>query len=95
MPFLYVGAILHATAIAAIAFFILFAAERAHGFTALLGRLLGYWVLLLAIGALAVGIMHAMSGKPFGPPWMHDHWDHMRPAEQPGPASGPTVPAKP
>jgi hypothetical protein len=103
MPFLYVGAVLHATVIGVIAFFILFAAEKATGFTALLGRLLGYWVLLIAIGALAIGVMHAMSGKPMGP-WMHDHWDHMRPpppeqtapATKPAPAPAPkSTPAKP
>lgn len=99
------GAVLHATVIAIFAFFILFAASKAEGFTALLGRLLGYWVLLIAILALAGGIYFGVTGK--GPPdmwhghpgpgWMH-HWGPpggpmMQPPPPPPP--GAPAPAKP
>ena len=92
MPWI-IGAVLHATVIAIIAFFILFAAGKAEGFTALLGRLLGYWVLLIAIVALAGGISASMNGgKPFGMDMMHGHhgWHHMGP-----PPDGPMMPPPP
>jgi len=100
------GAVLHATVIAVISFFILFAAGKAEGFVALLGRLLGYWVLLIAILALAGGIYFGVTGK--GPDMMHGHpgWMHhwgppggpmMQPPPPPPPpgAPAPAAPAKP
>lgn len=89
--------VLHATVIAVIAFFILFAASKAEGFVGLLGRLLGYWVLLIAIAALAGGIYFGLNGKPPGemwhghPGWMH-HWGPGGPMMQPPPPPG-AVPA--
>jgi hypothetical protein len=95
------GAVLHATVLGVIAFFILFAAGKAEGFTALLGRLLGYWVLLLAIAGLVAGIYFGMSGKRpdmmmgSHPGWMH-HWGPPPdgPMMQPAPAPAP-APKKP
>ncbi len=84
------GAVLHATVIGVIAFFVLFAASKAEGFVALLGRLLGYWVLLIAIAALAAGIYFGMTGK--GPmEMMHGHpgWGHHW---GPGPMMQPPAP---
>jgi len=94
-----VGAVLHATVIAIIAFFVLYAAGRSEGFTALLGRLLGYWVLLIAILALVGGIYCGMSGKGPAdmmrghPAWMH-HWGPPPPEAAP-PAAATPAPAKP
>ncbi len=90
------GAILHATVLGVISFFVLFAASKADGFVALLGRLLGYWLLLLAILGLACGIYGGVTGKnpmPMDdhPGWMH-HWGP--PPPDGGPASAPP-PAKP
>jgi hypothetical protein len=66
------GAVLHATVLGIVAFFILFAASKAEGLVALLGRILGLWVLLIALLALAGGITAAMNGgKPFGMDIMH------------------------
>jgi hypothetical protein len=74
-PFFPIGAIIHATLIAVIAFFILFAAGKASGFTKTLGMLLGYWVLIIAILALVGGVMMHMNGDkpPFGMGMMGDH----------------------
>ena len=99
-----VGTVLHVTVIGVIAFFILFAASKAEGFVALLGRLLGYWVLLIAVAALAGGIYFGMTGKgpemwhghP-GPGWMH-HWGPgpmMQPPPPPPPGAPAPAPAKP
>ncbi len=86
------GAVLHGTVLGIIAFFVLFAAGKAEGFTALLGRLLGYWVLLLAILGVACGIYGGVTGKPImpmdgvhgGPGWMHH--------DGPGPWGPPPAP---
>jgi hypothetical protein len=93
MHFMLVGAVLHATVLGILAFFVLFAAGKASGFTALLGRLLGYWVLLLAVLGLVIGIGSAVTGKPMmgmmgDKPWMH-HWDHM---DHMGPPPGAEAP---
>ncbi len=92
--FLLVGAILHATFIAIIAFFILYAAGKASGFTKTLGTVLGYWVLIIAALALAGGITAQMNGgKPFGmePMWGHHHGDR----HCDGDKDGMTPPAEP
>jgi hypothetical protein len=82
MPFMIMGALLHLTVLGVIAFFILFAASKAEGFVALLGRLLGYWILLLALAGLVFGVFHAVTGKPvMGGGWMMHHrgWHHEGP----------------
>lgn len=94
------GAVLHVTVFATLAFFVLFAASKSDGFVALLGRLLGYWFLLLAILGLVMAVMfHLSGGKPFGidmtkehPGWMH-HWDREAPPPEPN-ATPATPPAK-
>jgi|KBSSwiStaDraftv2_1062776.scaffolds.fasta_scaffold4101090_1 hypothetical protein len=103
MHFILLGAVLHATVLGVLAFFILFAAGKAEGFTALLGRLLGYWVLLLAILGLVFGIFAAATGKHMGPGWMmRQHgWRHMGrppfdcPVEPEKPGAAPAKPATP
>ena len=88
MHFMVIGAVLHATVLGVIAFFILFAASKASGFVALLGRLLGYWVLILAVLGLVIGIGSAVTGKPMfgmqGPWMMHGDWHHMDRMGPPG-----------
>jgi len=94
MHFMIIGALLHVTVLGVVAFFILFAASKADGFVALLGRVLGYWILLLAILGLALGIFGAVTGKHMGPPWMmHHRWDHRGPPPWDAPPQG--APAKP
>jgi hypothetical protein len=101
MHFMIIGALLHVTVLGVIAFFILFAASRAEGFVALLGRLLGYWILLLALAGLAFGIFGAVTGRHMmGPGWMMHHrgWDHMGPPGTwnepvPPPTGAPATPA--
>jgi hypothetical protein len=96
MHFMIVGAVLHATVLGVIAFFVLFAASRASGLVAMLGNLLGYWILLLAVLGFVIGIGSAISGKPMmgvmgDKPWMHGGWHHIGP---PPPPAEP-APAKP
>ncbi len=83
MHFMLIGALLHATVLGIIAFFILFAAQKAEGVVTMLGRILGLWVLLLAILALVIGVGSFVTGKPMmgmdGPGWMHHRWEHMGP----------------
>ena len=96
------GAVLHGTVLGIIAFFVLFAAGKAEGFTALLGRVLGYWVLLLAVLGVLCGVYAGVTGKSMMPPdgmhggpgWMH-HWDHgpMMQPPPPPPAAAPAMPA--
>ncbi len=82
MPFIFMG-LLHLTVLGVVAFFILFAAGRAEGFVALLGRVLGYWVLLLAVLGAAFHIWAGATGHHpmmMGGPWMHHHhWDDRGP----------------
>jgi hypothetical protein len=97
------GVVLHATVLGIIAFFVLFAAGKAEGFVALLGRLLGYWVLLLAILSIVGGVYCSVTGKQVGPGWMHGpghgwmhQWSPPGPdgaAPPPPPAAAPTTPA--
>lgn len=86
-----------ATVLGIVAFFVLFAASKAEGFVALLGKLLGYWVLLGAVLALACGIYSGVTGKPLGPmgdggPRMMHHWGD-GPMMQPPPPAGSPAPA--
>ncbi|MBL6854427.1 MAG: hypothetical protein ISS15_16590 [Alphaproteobacteria bacterium] len=73
-----VGAVLHGTILAVIGYALLFSATRTAGITALIGRLLGIWLFILAILGIVAAVTAPMfGGKPFGidmgPP-MH-HWD--------------------
>jgi hypothetical protein len=73
------GIVLHVTVLAIIGYLLLFTASKAQGLVALIGRLLGIWVFLLAIlSVLAVAGAPMLSGTPFGAALMHDHggWMH-------------------
>jgi hypothetical protein len=62
-----VHALMSLTVFAVLAFFVLFAAQKAEGLTRILGRALGLWLLILALFA-AIGAATApmMGGRPFG-----------------------------
>ncbi len=96
-----VGAVMHATVLGIVAFFLLFAASKAEGLVALLGRLLGYWVLLVAILSLVCGIYGGVTGKPGDVPgmgWMHEHgpgWMHHWGPPPGGPTPPPPAAAAP
>ncbi|HEX4304069.1 MAG TPA: hypothetical protein VHZ78_14830 [Rhizomicrobium sp.] len=81
------GLILHTTLLAIVGYALLWSAAKAEGFVALLGRLLGLWVLLLAIlsvvGAIAI---HMSGGKLLGMD-MHDN-DHGPGMHRWGPPDG-------
>ena len=50
-----------------VAFFILMAAQRAFGFASALGRLIGAWLIVVALAAIAGAVTAAThQGKPFG-----------------------------
>lgn len=84
--FFIFGAVLHATALAVIAFFVFFAAARSEGRLATFGNLLGVWLAILALIALVFGAVmvanggrmpggygygyHMMGGSGWG--WMHN-----------------------
>ena len=93
-----VGVVLHVTVLAIIGYFLLFSASKAQGIVALIGRLLGLWVFLLAaLSVLAVMGGPMISGTPLGTEMMRAHggmmhqWD--RGPEQSNPPSQP--PGKP
>jgi hypothetical protein len=55
------------TIIAVLAFFVLFAAEKADGLIKIFGRVLGVWLLILAVLAAAgAAAAPMMGGRPFG-----------------------------
>jgi hypothetical protein len=92
--------VMHLTVLLTLAFFVLFAASKAEGFVALLGRLLGYWFLLLAVLSIVAAVMfHLTGGKFMGmdmkdhPGWMH-HWDREGPPPAPTATPSAQPPAK-
>jgi Mn2+/Fe2+ NRAMP family transporter len=66
------GALLHATLFAVIGFFVLFAAGKAEGIVRAVGMLLGWWLWILAVLAIAFAVLFPMMGDKGGP-WA----DHM------------------
>jgi len=64
-----VGVVLHVTLFLVLAFFVLFAAQKAEGLVKLLGNVVGVWLLILAI-LVIVGCVTApmFGGRPFGLP---------------------------
>ena len=57
-----VHALMSLTVIAVFAFFVLFAAEKAEGLIRIFGRILGAWLLILAILAVAGAATAPMMG---------------------------------
>lgn len=64
-----VGVVLHLTLFLTLAFFVLFAAQKADGLVKLLGNVVGVWLLILAV-VVIVGCVTApmFGGRPFGLP---------------------------
>ena len=85
-------AIHHAIVLSLVAFFVLFAASKADGFVKILGNLLGYLLLIVAIlWILGAATAPMFGGHPFGISMM----DHMHPGMGPGwdhPAGPPPAP---
>ncbi|HEV2362751.1 MAG TPA: hypothetical protein VGS12_00990 [Caulobacteraceae bacterium] len=80
-PFFFVGALLHATAILVIAFFVWFAASRASGLLRLFGGILGLWLVVLAVLAVVFGASGA------GKRWAHPGWGPHGPMGPPAAAA--------
>jgi hypothetical protein len=59
-------ALLHATALAVIGFFVLFAASRSTGLLKTIGNMLGAWLFILALLAIV--------GAAFAPMMVHEPW---------------------
>jgi len=84
-----VGTVMNGTILAVIGYALLFSATRTAGITALIGRLLGIWLFILAaLGIVGAATAPMFGGKPFGmdigPP-MH-HWgDRASPDQAPSP----------
>ena len=80
-------AIHHAIVLAIVAFFVLFAASKAAGFVKLLGNVLGYLLLVVAVLWIVCAATAPMfGGHPFGfsmmekmHPGMAPAWDHAPP----------------
>ena len=75
-PFLILGSLLHATALAVIGFFVLFTADRAGGRVKTIGNALGIWLFILAALAIIAAIVAPARGYGPGPGawgWMGGH----------------------
>jgi hypothetical protein len=95
--FSFIHAILHATAIGIIGFFVMFAASRSSGLLKTVGNVLGLVVFAFAILVLVAGVTAPMfGGKPFGMDMMGHHgWMHgpMGPEGPPPPPNSVAPPA--
>lgn len=103
-----VGIVLHVTVLAIIGYLLLWTASKADGLVALIGRLLGLWVFILAVVSVAAVLFMPKSGDgPYGMMhgpgmgWMH-HWDRDGDRDgtpdqkvTPAPAPAATQPAPP
>jgi hypothetical protein len=78
-PFFLVGAVLHATAIAVIAFFVLFTASKTEGLLRIFGHILGIWLVVLAVLAIVGALLGPMLGLPMMD-HMHHGWMQQQPA---------------
>jgi hypothetical protein len=93
-----VHALMSLTLIAVLAFFVLFAAQKADGLIRTLGRVLGVWLLILAVLAAAAAVTAPMmGGRPFGMAMprhmraMHcDGWSERSDQATPSPPTSPS-----
>jgi hypothetical protein len=70
-PFFILGSLFHATVLATIGFFVLFAADRSGGLVKTIGRALGAWLFILAALAIICAIVAPGIGiGPWGSGWM-------------------------
>ena len=87
--FFLAGGLLHATALAVLGFFVLFAASKSTGLLKRIGDVLGWWLFILAVLALIAGALFGpmMAGHHHG--WMgHGGWAPP-PAAKPAPDTAP------
>ncbi len=93
--FFIVAGLLHATILAVVGFFVLFAASRAEGLVKRIGNILGAWLYILAALAL-IGwiVVAAMGGAMLGHHMMgfHHQWG---PSAWPSNAAAPSNAATP
>ena len=71
----------HATIIAIVGFFVLFAASKAEGLLKLIGNVLGIWLFVLAVLAIAAGLL--WGGHGYGMMGDHHGWTMRAPAAAP------------
>ena len=100
---MFVGVVLHVTLFLTLAFFVLFAAQKAQGLVKLLGTIVGVWLLILAVLVIVACVTAPMfGGHPFGLP-MATHMEvrvtredgpvvAAPPANAPQPSRGATAP---
>jgi hypothetical protein len=72
--FLVFGAVLYATMLAVVAFFVLFAAARAEGRIRTFGNVLGVWVLVLAGLVLICAALAPFVAGRYGPGMIGGAW---------------------
>ena len=90
------GAILHATAVAVIGFFVLFAAGKADGIVKLVGTLLGWWIWILAVLLVVCAVVCPTMGDHMGDHMgMHTGWMHPMAPPPPAAAAPANPPAAP
>ena len=86
--FVFFHALMFATFVAVVGFFVLFAAARAAGAVRTIGSVLGWWLIVLAAIGLIGGIVATVTGHG-GMGWRRHGWG----AEAPATAAPPTAPA--
>jgi len=75
MHMILFGGAVHVIALAVLAFFVLFAASKASGFVKMLGNVLGYLLLVLAVLVLMCRVLVVVGVFPHGTlPADHMHW---------------------
>jgi len=81
-PFFFLHALMFATVIAVIGFFVLFAAAQAAGVVRTIGSVLGWWLLVLAALGLIGGVVAAVTGHG-GMGWRRHDWGAQAPMAAP------------
>ena len=96
---MFVDVVLHATVLAIMGYALLWSASKVEGVVALIGKVLGVWVFLLAIlSVVAVATMPMFGGKPFGIDMTHGHdpgWMHRIDRDRDGGATPSARPENP
>jgi len=83
--------VVHATFIAVVGFFVLFAAGKSSGIVRMVGTILGWWLWILAVLAIVCGVLCHGDGKDM-PGWAQHMHGWMK-SEQAAPAAAPATPA--